>query len=104
MITAAQGGKAAPGRDRRRGRYPQVDRAAREDGTLVRRGRELLEREIGCFSVIEHDGVIVRCAALYPSRRPAPASSLLAVASRLPGRRLWRTPAAEIETQDAPAS
>src|SRR3979490_2569595 len=37
-----------------------------EDGTLVRRGRELLEREIGCFSVIEHDGVIVGCAALHP--------------------------------------
>jgi amino-acid N-acetyltransferase len=37
-----------------------------EDGTLVRRGRELLEREIARFSVIEHDGVIVGCAALYP--------------------------------------
>jgi amino-acid N-acetyltransferase len=37
-----------------------------EDGTLVRRGRELLEREITRFSVIEHDGVIVGCAALYP--------------------------------------
>ncbi|MGC2520640.1 MAG: amino-acid N-acetyltransferase [Burkholderiales bacterium] len=37
-----------------------------EDGTLVRRGRELLEREIGRFAVIEHDGVIVGCAALYP--------------------------------------
>ena len=32
----------------------------------MRRGRELLEREIGRFSVIEHDGVIVGCAALYP--------------------------------------
>jgi len=37
-----------------------------EDGTLVHRGRELLEREIAQFSVIEHDGVIVGCAALYP--------------------------------------
>jgi amino-acid N-acetyltransferase len=37
-----------------------------EDGTLVRRGRELIEREITRFSVIEHDGVIVGCAALYP--------------------------------------
>ena len=37
-----------------------------EDGTLVRRGRELLEREIERFAVIEHDGVIVGCAALYP--------------------------------------
>ena len=36
------------------------------DGTLVYRGRELIEREIDQFSVIEHDGVIFGCAALYP--------------------------------------
>jgi amino-acid N-acetyltransferase len=36
------------------------------DGTLVKRGRELIEREIDYFSVIEHDGVIYGCAALYP--------------------------------------
>jgi amino-acid N-acetyltransferase len=36
------------------------------DGTLVKRGRERLEREIGNFLVIEHDGVIAGCAALYP--------------------------------------
>ncbi|TAK45303.1 MAG: amino-acid N-acetyltransferase, partial [Betaproteobacteria bacterium] len=36
------------------------------DGTLVKRGRERLEREIGNFHVIEHDGVILGCAALYP--------------------------------------
>jgi amino-acid N-acetyltransferase len=36
------------------------------DGTLVRRGRERLEMEIGRFSVLEHDGVILGCAALYP--------------------------------------
>ncbi|MCK9986853.1 MAG: amino-acid N-acetyltransferase [Azoarcus sp.] len=36
------------------------------DGTLVRRGRELLEQEIDRFSVVEHDGVLVGCAALYP--------------------------------------
>jgi len=35
------------------------------DGTLVKRGRELIEREIEMFSVIEHDGVIFGCAALY---------------------------------------
>lgn len=39
------------------------------DGTLVKRGRERLEREIGNFEVIEHDGVIVGCAALYPFPR-----------------------------------
>jgi amino-acid N-acetyltransferase len=37
-----------------------------EDGTLVRRSRELLEREISRFSIVQHDGVIVGCAALYP--------------------------------------
>ncbi|WP_313951225.1 amino-acid N-acetyltransferase [Accumulibacter sp.] len=37
-----------------------------EAGALVRRSRELLEREITRFSVVEHDGVIVACAALYP--------------------------------------
>jgi len=36
-----------------------------EDGTLVHRPREMLEREIDKFSVIEHDGMIVGCAALY---------------------------------------
>jgi amino-acid N-acetyltransferase len=36
------------------------------DGTLVKRSRELLEAEIGNFFVVEHDGVIVGCAALYP--------------------------------------
>lgn len=36
------------------------------DGTLVKRNRDLLEREIGRFVVLEHDRVIVGCAALYP--------------------------------------
>lgn len=36
------------------------------DGTLVKRSRELLEIEIGRFCVLEHDKVIVGCAALYP--------------------------------------
>jgi amino-acid N-acetyltransferase len=36
------------------------------DGTLVRRGRERLEMEIDRFSVLDLDGVLVGCAALYP--------------------------------------
>ncbi|GAA5185606.1 amino-acid N-acetyltransferase [Niveibacterium umoris] len=36
------------------------------DGTLVRRSRELIEMEITQFSLVEHDGVTVGCAALYP--------------------------------------
>lgn len=35
-------------------------------GILVRRGRELLEMEIERFTVIEHDNIIIACAALYP--------------------------------------
>jgi amino-acid N-acetyltransferase len=35
------------------------------EGILVHRPRELLEREIEHFSIIEHDGIIVGCAALY---------------------------------------
>jgi amino-acid N-acetyltransferase len=37
-----------------------------EDGILVRRSRELLEREIEKFVVLEHDHRIIGCAALYP--------------------------------------
>jgi amino-acid N-acetyltransferase len=36
------------------------------NGSLVKRGRELLEREIERFWVLEHDALIVGCAALYP--------------------------------------
>jgi amino-acid N-acetyltransferase len=35
------------------------------EGILVHRPRELLEREIRQFSIMEHDGIIVGCAALY---------------------------------------
>ena len=37
-----------------------------ESGILVRRSRELLENEIKRFSIIERDGMVVGCAALYP--------------------------------------
>jgi amino-acid N-acetyltransferase len=36
------------------------------DGTLVRRERHEIERDIANYTVIEHDGVIFGCAALYP--------------------------------------
>jgi len=35
-------------------------------GILVRRSRELLEMEIDYFMVLEHDQMIIACAALYP--------------------------------------
>lgn len=36
------------------------------DGTLVKRGRERIEMEIERFSVLELDGTVIGCAALYP--------------------------------------
>ncbi len=36
------------------------------DGTLVKRDRTEIERDIANYSLIEHDGVIFACAALYP--------------------------------------
>lgn len=36
------------------------------DGTLVRRSREQLEMEIEHFTVVERDGMIIGCAAIYP--------------------------------------
>jgi amino-acid N-acetyltransferase len=50
------------------------------DGTLVKRGRERLEQEIANFLVLEHDGVIVGCAALYPLPERAAELACLAVA------------------------
>ncbi|BAO45104.1 amino-acid N-acetyltransferase [Thiolapillus brandeum] len=37
-----------------------------ESGVLVRRSREYIENEISQFSIIERDGAIIACAALYP--------------------------------------
>lgn len=37
-----------------------------QDGTLVRRDRHEIERDAHLYTIIEHDGVIFGCAALYP--------------------------------------
>jgi len=37
-----------------------------QDGTLVKRSRTEIERDIANYTIIEHDGVIFACAALYP--------------------------------------
>ena len=41
-------------------------RPLEEDGTLVRRSRERLEMEINRFILLERDGMIIGCSALYP--------------------------------------
>jgi amino-acid N-acetyltransferase len=66
MITADKLVKLRPAAIDDAGGILKLIEPLEEDGTLVRRGRELLEREIARFAVIEHDGVIVGCAALYP--------------------------------------
>ncbi len=54
----------------------EVLRPLEEKGILVRRSRELLEREVDRFVVLEHDHRIIGCAALYPF--PSAASAELA--------------------------
>ena len=60
--------------------YEQIRAAAADDisgimellapleasGTLLKRPREVLETEISRFLIIERDGMVVGCAALYP--------------------------------------
>ena len=50
-----------------------------EEGILVHRPRELLEREIDHFSIMLHDGIIVGCAALYPHSEDEAELACLAV-------------------------
>lgn len=37
-----------------------------KDGTLVKRDRTEIERDVANYTIIDHDGVIFACAALYP--------------------------------------
>jgi amino-acid N-acetyltransferase len=37
-----------------------------KDGTLVKRDRTEIERDIANYTIVEHDGVLFACAALYP--------------------------------------
>ncbi len=50
-----------------------------QEGALVKRSRELLEMEIDHFLVVERDGMIVACAALYPYEGNVAELSCLAV-------------------------
>ena len=47
----------------------EIIKPLEDKGMLVRRSRERLEIEIDHFLVIERDGMIIACAALYPSER-----------------------------------
>ena len=66
MVTAATTEKLRPAKvEDVRGMLTLIEPLEAE-GLLVKRSRELIESEIGNFLVVEHDGVIVGCAALYP--------------------------------------
>jgi amino-acid N-acetyltransferase len=66
LITADPVQKLRPARIEDVGGILALIEPLEADGTLVKRNREMLEREIGNFEVLEHDGVIAGCAALYP--------------------------------------
>ncbi|MCE1238714.1 MAG: amino-acid N-acetyltransferase [Azonexaceae bacterium] len=57
-----------------------------QEGILVHRPRELLERELERFSIMLHDGIIVGCAALYPHASDEAELACLAVN---PDHREW---------------
>jgi len=57
-----------------------------QEGILVHRPRELLEREIDRFSIMLHDGIIVGCAALYQHSEEEAELACLAVN---PDHREW---------------
>src|SRR5205809_1528063 len=66
MLTADKLEKLRPAKIEDVGGMISLIEPLEADGTLVKRSRELLEAEIGNFFVIEHDGAIRGCAALYP--------------------------------------
>jgi amino-acid N-acetyltransferase len=66
MITADPVEKLRPARIEDVGGILALIEPLEADGTLVKRGRQRLEQEIVNFEVLEHDGSILACAALYP--------------------------------------
>lgn len=44
----------------------ELIRPLEQEGTLVARSRELLETEIDNFKIVEREGTVIACAALYP--------------------------------------
>jgi amino-acid N-acetyltransferase len=83
-------------------RYHQIRQARIEDvngiidlispleaeGKLVKRSREKLELEIGNFFVIERDGLVIGCGALYPYEDKAAELACLAVSPHYQGQNL----------------
>lgn len=66
LISAEQFERLRPAQADDVGGILDVIQPLESSGALVRRSRDLLENEIDHFVVIERDGVIIGCAALYP--------------------------------------
>jgi amino-acid N-acetyltransferase len=77
-----------------------------EEGVLVRRSRELLETEINRFKVIERDGMIIACAALYPHSAEFAELACVAVSTEYRsgqrGDRLLNAISAQAKTESTP--
>jgi amino-acid N-acetyltransferase len=87
MVTADKLERLRPATIEDVGGILQLIEPLEAEGTLVRRGRERLEQEIGQFFVIEHDQMILGCAALYPFPRTKSAEmAALAVRPEYRGR------------------
>ncbi len=66
LVTADPWERLRPARIEDVGGILELIQPLEEEGVLVRRSREQLELEIDRFLVLERDGHIIGCAALYP--------------------------------------
>lgn len=70
-----------------------------QDGSLVRRSRELLENEIGNFSIVEWEDTLIACAALYPVNSRFGEIACIAIDSRHRNRGFGERLLASLEDQ-----
>jgi amino-acid N-acetyltransferase len=66
LITGLPYEELRPARIDDMGGILELLRPLEERGVLVRRSRERLEPEIGHFYLMERDGMVIACTALYP--------------------------------------
>ncbi|MDE0479320.1 MAG: amino-acid N-acetyltransferase [Gammaproteobacteria bacterium] len=70
-----------------------------EEGSLVRRSRELLENEIGNFNIVEWEDTLIACAALYPVNSRFGEIACIAIDSRHRNRGFGERLLASLEEQ-----
>lgn len=76
-------------------------RPLEENGTLVQRSRERLENEIDNFKLIELEGSIVACAALYPISDEAAELACIAILPRYQNMKMGSRLLRSLETDAA---